>query len=201
MVSTGAKASVELDDPALLRDHAYVDGEWVGGGTRGTFSVRDPATQGLIAQVLRMGASEVEEAIGAADRAFPHWRGMTAAARGEILGRWAVFVRDHREDLALLASAEQGKPRREARAEIDYATSYLVWSAEEGKRVYGDVIPEDRRDRRIVVLKEPVGVTWCPRRRRRPVRGRTNVRRDRRAADRRRRDLAGGRTAHCGRRA
>jgi succinate-semialdehyde dehydrogenase/glutarate-semialdehyde dehydrogenase len=121
--------------------------------------VVDPAKGATLADVPRLGAGETRRAIAAADRAFPAWRGLLAKERAAILARWADLMLEHGEDLAVLMVVEQGKPLAEARAEIDYAASFLQWFAEEAKRVYGDTIPPPLPDRRIVVLKQPVGVS------------------------------------------
>jgi succinate-semialdehyde dehydrogenase/glutarate-semialdehyde dehydrogenase len=127
--------------------------------TGDTFPVTNPATGEVLAQVPRMGAEETRRALAAAERALPGWRGMLAGERARILRRFADLMLEHEEDLALLLTLEQGKPLFESRAEIEYAASFLEWFGEEGKRVYGDTIPQPLPDRRIVVLKQPVGVT------------------------------------------
>jgi succinate-semialdehyde dehydrogenase/glutarate-semialdehyde dehydrogenase len=148
-----------LTDRGLLRDLAYVDGAWVGADDGSTFKVEDPATGEQIAAVPRMGTSETRRAIEAADRAFAPWRDMTAKQRARILRDWADLMRAHIEDLSLILTVEQGKPLQESRGEIEYAASFLEWFGEEAKRVYGDVIPTHLPGRRIVVLKQPIGVT------------------------------------------
>jgi succinate-semialdehyde dehydrogenase/glutarate-semialdehyde dehydrogenase len=148
-----------LRDQELLRPKAYVDGAWIDADSGETFPVVDPATGGTLADVPRLGAGETRRAIAAAERAFPAWRGLLAKERAAILARWADLMLEHGEDLAVLMVVEQGKPLAEARAEIDYAASFLQWFAEEAKRVYGDTIPPPLPDRRIVVLKQPVGVS------------------------------------------
>src|SRR5919202_4707697 len=124
-----------------------------------TFPVDNPATGETIAEVPRMGAAETRRAIEAAQEALPKWRAMLAKERARILRRWADLMAEHEEELARLMTTEQGKPLAEARTEIAYAASFLEWFGEEAKRVYGDTIPTYMRDRRIVVTKEPVGVT------------------------------------------
>lgn len=148
-----------LREPGLLRRQAFVDGAWVDADSGETFPVLDPATGEEIERVPRMGAAETRRAIEAARRALPGWRGLTAKERARVLRRWADLMLEHQEDLAVLMTAEQGKPLAEARAEIVYAASFLEWFGEEAKRVYGDTIPQPTPDRRIVVTKEPVGVT------------------------------------------
>jgi succinate-semialdehyde dehydrogenase / glutarate-semialdehyde dehydrogenase len=144
---------------ALLRRQAWVAGEWVDGDSGETFAVTNPATGEELARVPRLGAAETRRALEAADAALPAWRGRTAADRARIMRRWADLMLEHIDDLALLLTLEQGKPLFESKAEIEYAASFLEWFGEEGKRVYGDTIPTPLPDRRILVLKQPVGVT------------------------------------------
>jgi succinate-semialdehyde dehydrogenase/glutarate-semialdehyde dehydrogenase len=148
--------TTRLADPGLLRTDAYVDGSWVGGGSR--FPVTDPATGELLAEVARMGRAETAQAIEAARRALPGWRARSAGDRSQILRRWAALVREHADDLAAILTSEQGKPVGEARGEVVYAAAFLEWFAEEGRRVYGDVIPSTNAAERIIVLKQPIGV-------------------------------------------
>ena len=143
----------------LLLEQGYVGGTWVEADAGGTFPVVDPATGSELARVPRMGAGETRRAIDAASNAYPGWRRTLAKERARILRRWADLMLEHRDDLALLLTAEQGKPLRESSVEIEYAASFLEWFGEEGKRVYGDTIPTYMQDRRVVVTKEPVGVT------------------------------------------
>jgi len=143
----------------LLLTRAYVDGAWVDADGGETFDVSNPATGEVLASVPRMGAAETRRAIVAAQRALPGWRGMLAADRARIMRRWSDLMLERADELAALLTAEQGKPLAESRVEIAYAASFLEWFGEEGRRVYGDTIPTYRPDRRIVVAKEPVGVT------------------------------------------
>src|SRR6266550_3190656 len=143
----------------LLLDRGFIRGEWVEGDSAATFPVINPATGEEVAQVPRMGADETRRAIEAAQDAYPAWRATLAKDRARILRRWADLMVEHRDDLALLLTTEQGKPLAESRVEIEYAASFLEWFGEEAKRVYGDTIPTTMQDRRIVVTKEPVGVT------------------------------------------
>jgi succinate-semialdehyde dehydrogenase / glutarate-semialdehyde dehydrogenase len=143
----------------LLQRQAYIDGEWVNADDGDTFEVTDPATGAAIVAVPRMGPAETRRAIQAGERALPAWRSMLARERARILRRWADLMLERQEELAVLLSTEQGKPLAESRVEVAYAASFLEWFGEEGKRVYGDTIPTYMRDRRIVVTKEPVGVT------------------------------------------
>ncbi len=147
---------MELNDPSLLRQACFIDGEWV--EASGHLAVHNPANGDTVGHVPKLGAEETARAIAAADTAFGDWRRRTAAERAAILRRWYALMHEHADDLATIMTTEQGKPFKEARGEIVYAASFLEWFAEEGKRVYGDVIPEHTPDARIVVTKEPIGV-------------------------------------------
>ncbi|MGF6971260.1 succinate-semialdehyde dehydrogenase/glutarate-semialdehyde dehydrogenase [Paraburkholderia sp. WC7.3g] len=148
----------QLKDPLLFRQQAYVSGEWQSAESAETFEVRDPATGAIVGNVPLMGASETRQAIDAANAAWPAWRKKTAKERGAILRKWHDLMMENADDLALILSTEQGKSLAEAKGEIGYAASFFEWFAEEGKRVYGDTIPTPSSDKRIVVVKEPVGV-------------------------------------------
>src|SRR5947208_8671126 len=148
-----------VTERTLMLDRGYVGGEWVEGDAGATFAVLNPATGEGLAQVPRMGAGETRRAIESAQDAYRPWRATLAKERARILRRWADLMLQHRDDLALLLTTEQGKPLAESRLEIEYAASFLEWFGEEAKRVYGDTIPTYMRDRRVVVTKEPVGVT------------------------------------------
>jgi len=148
-----------VTERTLMLDRGYVGGEWVEGDAGATFAVLNPATGEELAQVPRMGAGETRRAIESAQDAYRPWRATLAKERARILRRWADLMLQHRDDLALLLTTEQGKPLAESRLEIEYAASFLEWFGEEAKRVYGDTIPTYMRDRRVVVTKEPVGVT------------------------------------------
>ena len=147
-----------LSDPSLLRQQCYLDGHWQDAGSGAVINVTNPATGQIIGTIPRMGTSETRRAIEAANAAFPAWRAMTAKERSAILRRWFDLMLQHQEDLAVIMTAEQGKPLAESRGEISYAASFIEWFAEEGKRLYGDTIPSYARDKRIVVTKEPIGV-------------------------------------------
>lgn len=147
-----------LQRPDLLRDTAMIDGQWSAADGGAVLAVLNPATLETIATVPAMGAVEAERAIAAAHRALDDWRDRTAQERSSLLRRWYELMIAHREDLATILTAEQGKPLAEARGEIDYAAGFVEWFGEEAKRVYGDVIPSARRDGRIFVMKQPVGV-------------------------------------------
>jgi len=150
--------SMHLNDPSLLKAQALIDGAWLGADSGATFSVNDPATGERLGQVPDMGAAEAERAIAAAERAFGPWRDRTAEARAGVLRRWFDLVLQHQDDLALLMTREQGKPLAEARGEIAYAASYIEWFAEEARRIDGSLPPSPWGDKRLVVLREPVGV-------------------------------------------
>lgn len=147
-----------LKDPKLFRQQCYVDGTWCDADNGATVSVTNPASGATLGTVPKMGAVETRRAIEAANRAWPAWRAKTAQERSTILRKWYELLLQHQEDLAMLMTAEQGKPLAESRGEIIYAASFIEWFAEEGKRVYGDVIPAQQPDKRIVVIKEPIGV-------------------------------------------
>ncbi|MFG1299714.1 NAD-dependent succinate-semialdehyde dehydrogenase [Xanthobacter sp. V3C-3] len=147
-----------LSDAALLRDKAYIDGAWVGADSGRTFPVTNPADGSHLADVPDLGADETRRAIEAAERALPAWRAKTAKERANILRKWFELIMAAQEDLAQLMTAEQGKPLAEARGEVSYGASFIEWFAEEGKRIYGDVIPSHGADKRIVVIKQPIGV-------------------------------------------
>ncbi|MCB9947719.1 MAG: NADP-dependent succinate-semialdehyde dehydrogenase [Rhodospirillaceae bacterium] len=149
---------LHLSDPTLLRQQCYVDGRWIDADGGETIAVTNPATGETIATVPKLGAEETRRAIAAADRAWPDWRARTAKDRGKVLKAWFDLIMANQEDLAQLMTAEQGKTLTESRGEIAYAASFVEWFAEEGKRVYGDTIPTHLPDRRIIVVKEPVGV-------------------------------------------
>ncbi|GFE60564.1 NADP-dependent succinate-semialdehyde dehydrogenase [Geobacter sp. AOG2] len=147
-----------LHDPTLFRQQCYINGQWLDAADGGTISVNNPATDEIIGTVPKMGTTETRSAIEAANAAFPAWRAKTAAERSRLLRRWYELLLENQEDLAILMTAEQGKPLAESRGEISYAASFVEWFAEEGKRVYGDTIPTFQNDKRIVVIKEPIGV-------------------------------------------
>ena len=149
---------MKLQDSSLFRQQCYIDGAWVDADTGATVDVTNPATGETIGTVPRLGADETRRAIEAANAAYPAWRAKTAKERAGVLRKWFELMLANLDDLAVLMTAEQGKPMAESRGEIVYAASFLEWFAEEGKRAYGDVIPQTVGDRRIIVTKEPVGV-------------------------------------------
>src|ERR1700726_546166 len=150
---------MKLQDNKLFRQQCYIDGEWVDAYDRATISVKDPASGEVLGTVPKMGADETRRAIEAADKALPAWRAKTAKERAHILRRWYDLMMANQEDLAALMTAEQGKPLAESKGEIAYAAAFIEWFGEEGKRIYGDTIPAHGTDKRIVVTKEPIGVT------------------------------------------
>ena len=145
--------------PDLLRTRAYVDGQWIDADSRATFPVTNPSTGETIGDVPRLGAAETRRAIEAAARALPAWRARTAKERAAVLLRLATLMAEQEEELASLMTLEQGKPLAEARTEIRYALSFYEWFAEEAKRIDGTIVPTNATDRRILVTREPVGVT------------------------------------------
>lgn len=149
---------MELKDKALLKEKAYIDGAWVDAADGSVFDVVNPATGAHVATLPNMGADETRTAIAAAEAAFDDWRSLVANDRSKILKEWYRLIMDAQEDLAQILTAEMGKPLAEARGEIAYGASFIEWFAEEGKRLYGDVIPQHQADKRIVVLKQPIGV-------------------------------------------
>jgi len=149
---------MKLRDPDLLRTRAFIGGQWLDAANGATHKVTNPATNETLGTVPEMGAAETRRAIEAASAAFPAWAARTAKERAVILRRWYELLMANQEDLGMLMTAEQGKPLAEARGEIGYGAAFIEWFAEEGKRLYGDVIPQHQADKRIVVLRQPIGV-------------------------------------------
>ena len=149
---------MQLKNQALFRQQCYIDGVWADADSGETITVSNPANGEAVGTVPRMGADETRRAIVAAEAAFPAWRAKTAKERSDILRRWFELMMEHQDDLAQIMTMEQGKPFEEARGEIVYGASYVEWFSEEARRIYGDIIPPHQSDKRIVVLKEPVGV-------------------------------------------
>jgi succinate-semialdehyde dehydrogenase / glutarate-semialdehyde dehydrogenase len=149
---------MQLKDPTLFRQQSYIDGAWCDADSGETIDVKNPATGEVLGTIPRMGAPETRRAIEAAEKAMVGWRKLTAKERAKILRKWFDLMLENQEDLAVLMTCEQGKPLAESRGEIAYAASFIEWFAEEGKRIYGETIPTHMNDRRIVVLKEPIGV-------------------------------------------
>jgi succinate-semialdehyde dehydrogenase/glutarate-semialdehyde dehydrogenase len=148
-----------LQNASLFRQQAYVDGAWIDADNGEVITVTNPATHEVVGTVPKMGAAETKRAIEAANKALPAWSALTAKERASKLRRWFELMMANQEDLARLMTIEQGKPLAESRGEIAYAASFLEWFAEEGKRIYGDVIPGHQPDKRLLVLKQPIGVT------------------------------------------
>ncbi|MDR2548883.1 MAG: NAD-dependent succinate-semialdehyde dehydrogenase [Desulfobulbus sp.] len=149
---------MELGRQELLRSQCYVNGKWIGGTGEGRITVFDPATGAAVGTVPALGSKETAAAIEAAHRAWPAWRALTARERARLLRRWYDLLIAHRLDLAVIMTMEQGKPLADAQEEVVYGAGYIEWYAEEAKRVYGDTIPMGQPGKRIIVLKEPVGV-------------------------------------------
>ncbi len=151
-------APLPLRDPSLFRQACAVDGKWIEADNGKTIDVRNPATGVVVGTVPALGVAETRRAIEAASRALPAWRGLLAKERAAILRRLFDLMLANTDDLAMIMTAEQGKPFTESKGEIAYAASFIEWFAEEGKRVYGDTIPQPQHGRRIIVQKEPIGV-------------------------------------------
>jgi len=149
---------MKLRDPDLLRTRAFVGGKWLDAASGATHTIVNPATREPIGTVPDMSPADVRRAIESAAQAFPAWAALTARERAAILRRWYELLMANQEDLATLMTAEQGKPLAEAKGEIAYGAAFIEWFAEEGKRLYGDVIPPHQADRRLLVLRQPVGV-------------------------------------------
>jgi succinate-semialdehyde dehydrogenase/glutarate-semialdehyde dehydrogenase len=149
---------MKLTDSLLLREQCFIDGRWMPADSGGTLPVHNPATAETLGVIPNMGAAETRRAIAAAAKALPPWAARTAKDRAIVLRRWYELMLQHQEDLAILMTAEQGKPLAESKGEIAYAASFIEWFAEEGKRLYGDIIPGHQSDKRIMVLRQPIGV-------------------------------------------
>ena len=154
-------AKIALKDSRLFREACYVDGAWITSSGGATTNVDNPATAEILGTVPKLGAAETRAAIDAANKAFPAWSKKTGKERAVILRRWFDLIMENQDDLARLMTLEQGKPLTESRGEVAYAASFLEWFGEEAKRVYGDVIPGHQVDKRIVVIKQPIGVVAC----------------------------------------
>ena len=150
---------MQLNDMTLFRQQAMIDGQWRDAPNGDVIAVTNPANGEQLGSVPKMGADETREAIEAANRALPAWRALTAKERANILRRWFDLMMENQDDLARLMTLEQGKPLAEAKGEISYAASFIEWFAEEGKRIYGDTIPGHQADKRLLVIKQPIGVT------------------------------------------
>ena len=152
---------MQIADKALLRTQAFINGEWVDADNGETLPVTNPANGDVIAEVAKCGTAETRRAIEAAEAAQVSWRQTSAKERSALLRKWFTLMMEAQEDLAQILTAEQGKPLAESRGEIAYGANYIEWFSEEAKRVYGDTIPEPSKDKRIVCIKQPVGVVAC----------------------------------------
>ncbi|NEY29205.1 NADP-dependent succinate-semialdehyde dehydrogenase [Escherichia coli] len=150
---------MQLNDSTLFRQQAFIQGKWCDAESKKTIEVTNPANAQLLGTVPKMGANETRTAIEVANQALPAWRALTAKERATILRRWFDLMMANQDDLAKLMTLEQGKPLAEAKGEIAYAASFIEWFAEEGKRIYGDTIPGHQADKRLIVIKQPIGVT------------------------------------------
>jgi succinate-semialdehyde dehydrogenase/glutarate-semialdehyde dehydrogenase len=150
--------TLPLHDPKLFRQHCHVDGAWIGAANGASLEVTNPASGAVLGTVPALDAAGATTAVAAAHAAFPGWAARTAGERALLLRRWYELIVAHADDLATLMTAEQGKPLAEARGEVLYAASFVEWFAEEARRIYGDVIPGHQADKRILVLRQPVGV-------------------------------------------
>ena len=155
-MNTQASPLTQLQDPSLIKHQGLINGQWVSGSN--TFRVDDPATGAELAQVANLGAAHAEQAIAAANAAWPAWRAKTGKERANILRKWFDLIMANQDDLARIMTAEQGKPFPEAKGEVAYAASFVEWFAEEAKRVNGETLPQFDNSRRLLVLKQPVGV-------------------------------------------
>jgi len=158
-MAINVSSGIRLKDAQLFRQACYVDGAWV--EAKAGIDVDNPATGEIIGTVPKLGRAETRQAIDAAARAFPVWRAKTAKERAGVMRRWFELMMANQEDLALLMTTEQGKPLTESKGEVAYAAAFLEWFGEEAKRIYGDTIPPHQPDKRIVVVKEPIGVVAC----------------------------------------
>ena len=158
-MATAAHSTLSLRDPSLFREQAFVGGRWQAALQGAVKQVINPANGELIGTVPNCGAEETRAAIEAANKALPEWRARTGKERAQVLRKWFDLIMANQEDLAIIMTVEQGKPLAESRGEISYAASFIEWFGEEAKRAYGDVIPGHGRDKRLVVVKQPIGVT------------------------------------------
>src|SRR5579862_36731 len=147
-----------LQMPSLFCEANFINGQWVPADNGKTFPVFNPFDGNIIGQVPECGEAETKRAIHAAHEAWDGWRSLSAKARSDVLFAWATLIDQHKEDLARIMTIEQGKPLSEAMGEMDYANAFIKWFAEEGRRVYGDVIPSNKRKQHLIVIKQPVGV-------------------------------------------
>ncbi|HYL64611.1 MAG TPA: NADP-dependent succinate-semialdehyde dehydrogenase [Candidatus Methylomirabilis sp.] len=160
-IAKSSSVASELKDARLFREACYVDGRWIHAESGETFDVDSPATKEIIGKVPKLNGAEARRAIDAANNAFPAWSKKTAKERAAVLRRWFDLVIANQEDLARIMTIEQGKPLAESRGEVAYGASFLEWFGEEAKRIYGDTIPQHQADKRLVVIKQPIGVVAC----------------------------------------
>src|SRR5262245_58268864 len=160
-LSNSVATSTAVKDPRLFRQACYINGAWVSSPNNSTINVDNPATGEILGTVPKLGAAETRDAIEAAHKAFPAWSKKTGKERAAVLRKWFDLMMENQEDLARLMTLEQGKPLSESRSEVAYAASFLEWFGEEAKRIYGDTIPGHQADKRIVVIKQPIGVVAC----------------------------------------
>ncbi|MCP4413142.1 MAG: aldehyde dehydrogenase family protein, partial [Gammaproteobacteria bacterium] len=150
---------LKLQDPSLMQNGLFINGKWLHGNS--TLNVNNPATGEIISSVAMASSKDTEQAIAVADEAFKSWRSTTAKQRSLLLKQWFNLIIENRDDLAIILTAEQGKILAEAKGEIIYGANYIEWFAEEAKRVYGDTIPHTSNDKRLICIKQPVGVVAC----------------------------------------
>ena len=150
-----------LQDPSLITHQAHINGHWVDADSGETLNVTNPATGEVLSKVSKCGTAETRRMIEAAAVAQKSWSETTAKERAALLRRWFTLIMENQEDLAQILTAEQGKPLAESRGEIAYGANYIEWFSEESKRVYGDIIPQPSNDKRVMVIKQPVGVVAC----------------------------------------
>ena len=153
--------SIQISDQALFKTQAYINGQWTDADSGATLAVTNPANGEVIAEVAKCSTAETRRGIEAAEAALTAWRQKTAKERSSYLRKWFNLMMEAQEDLAIIMTTEQGKPMAESRGEIAYGANYIEWFSEEGKRIYGDTIPEPSKDKRIVCIKQPVGVVAC----------------------------------------
>jgi succinate-semialdehyde dehydrogenase/glutarate-semialdehyde dehydrogenase len=153
--------SIQISDQGLIKTQAYINGLWIDADSGATLAVTNPANGEVIAEVAKCSTAETRRGIEAAEAALPGWRQKTAKQRSALLRNWFNLMMEAQEDLAIIMTTEQGKPLAESRGEIAYGASYIEWFAEEGKRIYGDTIPQPSNDKRIVCIRQPVGVVAC----------------------------------------
>jgi len=153
--------SINISDQGLIKSKAYINGQWIDADSGATLEVTNPANGEVIAEVAKCSTAETRRGIEAAEAALPDWRQKTAKQRSAYLRDWFNLMMAAQEDLAIIMTTEQGKPLAESRGEIAYGANYIEWFAEEGKRIYGDTIPQPSNDKRIVCIRQPVGVVAC----------------------------------------